>query len=587
MNKTKFYLLVANLALAVYIFFDFKKSENSTQDISSVILETLQSLEKIEIKSDSDAEKLSIKKSNDLWMIQSPIHWITESLVISNLCTKLAHSNPSKVIGIENLIQRGELLTDYGIDDNSSRILIEGNGNGIEFVLGSQTRDNEKIYVLIDHDGESFERAVWKISKDIADLASSDPIFWSESTFLDTPLYGIDEVLVSGPQENRGAFATNLKKIAGKWHFSDTLEPANNESVNLTLNKILSTRLEDFPEDQNATDESDPILILQIKGMGDSEVIEVRSGEKSKFVECRKVDSNLNFLVNQDFTDLLSDWRNKFRDTTIFRKERSNIRTITYKSTHVDFKLLRKSIDGWIVFNDLNQTAKHHQGDLKIINDFIDGCYKIRIEQLIAGNSIVAFKEITEDNPKIELTFEYSDQSKSSIWIDEDKIAENFNRSFILDSSQYAIINVPEENIFIKNKNFFREKALLSLTSDAFSIEISTLDANASGQRIKLSHAAASSLPITLSVNDYLESSYDSLGFWHGGDWIPWHYEFKILNDGNMTLFDAKIAEDKEVGKLFGGQSDDNQTFIFNEDSAFWIKNFLKQGSSALEKEVR
>ena len=68
------------------------------------------------------------------------------------------------------------MLSDYGIDINSSRIKIKGNGSQTTIVLGDETRDAQGMFVQIE-EYESFRGAIWKASKDLISIASASPVF--------------------------------------------------------------------------------------------------------------------------------------------------------------------------------------------------------------------------------------------------------------------------------------------------------------------------------------------------------------------------------------------------------------------------
>ncbi len=61
MNKTKIFLLLANLAVGLFIYFSFNPEEENIYDISSRMIETIQTLESIEI-SNGKVEKDLVEK---------------------------------------------------------------------------------------------------------------------------------------------------------------------------------------------------------------------------------------------------------------------------------------------------------------------------------------------------------------------------------------------------------------------------------------------------------------------------------------------------------------------------------------------
>ena len=69
-------------------------------------METTRTVEEIEIKSEESNESLRIQKKGEEWMLVSPVIWKAETLMISDLKTKLVHSDPVFVIDESELNER-------------------------------------------------------------------------------------------------------------------------------------------------------------------------------------------------------------------------------------------------------------------------------------------------------------------------------------------------------------------------------------------------------------------------------------------------------------------------------------------------
>ena len=104
-------------------------------------------VEEIEIKSEESNESLRIQKKGEEWMLVSPVIWKAETLMISDLKTKLVHSDPVFVIDESELNERGEILSDYGIDKNSKEIRLKGSDRNLRFTIGKETEIKQK-YLL-------------------------------------------------------------------------------------------------------------------------------------------------------------------------------------------------------------------------------------------------------------------------------------------------------------------------------------------------------------------------------------------------------------------------------------------------------
>ena len=84
------------------------------------------------------------------------------------------------------------------LKENSTRLLLHSNGEIIEITIGKPTRDSDSVYSLIRKSNEA-NRAIWKISNDINQVARSSTSNWAVPTFINTPLYAIDELVFDFP----------------------------------------------------------------------------------------------------------------------------------------------------------------------------------------------------------------------------------------------------------------------------------------------------------------------------------------------------------------------------------------------------
>ena len=221
-------------------------------------METTRTVEEIEIKSEESNESLRIQKKGEEWMLVSPVIWKAETLMISDLKTKLVHSDPVFVIDESELNERGEILSDYGIDENSKEIRLKGSDRNLRFTIGKETRDKTKIFIRISGVDESKNDGIWKVPKSILTVANSSPVYWSEGTFIDIPLYGIDEIVVSEFENNNSKKSVIKKNNSQEW----TINKSENKSVNYeqlttTLNKILSYRIDGFIENSEIKEKKD------------------------------------------------------------------------------------------------------------------------------------------------------------------------------------------------------------------------------------------------------------------------------------------------------------------------------------------
>ena len=303
MNKVKILLLLCNLIVGIIIYLNISEDTNNPRDFPLKLVEILDALDEVKVSQGND-QHILIQKNKDDWSIKDPISWSAESLVISNLKTRLAHSNPQLVITQEDLLKRGEVLADYGIDSNSTHIRIRGNGKHTTIVLGDETRDSQGMFIQIE-EHESFRKAIWKASKDLMSLASISPAFWAKTTFFNTPMYGIDQVSITFNDENQSSNKlTELHKRNQSWYFTKPESKiADPKEINLVINELLSFRVTEFVLDKNLTSLplGEPNILVKIAGMGNHELLHIFENNERNELICFHPKNDAFFKIKHEF----------------------------------------------------------------------------------------------------------------------------------------------------------------------------------------------------------------------------------------------------------------------------------------------
>ena len=61
--------------------------------------------------------------------------------------------------------------------------------------IGKATRDENFIFVQVVT-SDDLKNSVWKVSLDLKESITASPIYWAKKTFIDIPLYGLDEIQI-------------------------------------------------------------------------------------------------------------------------------------------------------------------------------------------------------------------------------------------------------------------------------------------------------------------------------------------------------------------------------------------------------
>jgi hypothetical protein len=585
-NKTKIFLLLANLAVGLFIYFSFNPEEENIYDISSRMIETIQTLERIEISTGEVEKDLVIQKTEENWMLISPINWKAEGLLISNLTTKLVHSNPLFVIDCKDLEARGEILEDYGINQNSTTIRLQGNNRELSITLGKETRDESSIFVVFSENGKNTEEAIWKMSKDIVNLSTPSSVFWSKSTFLNTPLYGIDQINITEFHDQKEKQIILSKNEEEAWYFEKPYaEAANNELINIALNKILSSRIDNFIDLKDIKGDLIPILIFEIKGLGYSEKVDLHVTKSLDHLYCKKSKSDTYFSTELENLKVMQNWQSKYREKKIFKNSKDQILSLSIKSGSKSYRVHKSELNNWIIEHNSSGEIIKYKGDQLIVDDFINKLYNIQIEEILVEGNDVRNDDTENDLNSFSYSIKYTDNNFTNITIINDNSSDKYFKSFLNHSTNRSYISIPDNNIFCKNRYYFKNKILNTLISTKDSIKVTYIDQNRS---VIFSDSNSTNNLLFNSkfrVKEYLNDPFQTSGVWNSGDWNPWEFKIDLIDETNSTNFELLLSDKKDSGEWFGGIPDQNQTFILDEKVSNLIQTkFIDVGIVELDE---
>ena len=566
MNKTKIFLLLANLVVGLFIYFSFNPEEENIYDISSRMIETIQTLERIEISTGEVEKDLVIQKTEENWMLTSPINWKAEGLLISNLTTKLVHSNPLFVIDCKDLEARGEILEDYGLNQNSTTIRLQGNNRELSITLGKETRDESNIFVVFSENGKNTEEAIWKMSKDIVNLSTPSSVFWGKSTFLNTPLYGIDQINITELHDQKEKQIILSKNEEEAWYFEKPYaEAANNELINIALNKILSSRIDNFIELKDIKTDLIPVLIFEVNGLGYSEKVDLHVTKSLDLLYCKKSKSDTYFSTDLENLKVMQNWQSKYREKKIFKSSKDHILSLIIKSGSKSYRIHKSEFNEWIIEHNSSGEIIKYEGDQLIVDDFINKLYNIQIEEILVDENDVKNNDIENDLNSFSYSIKYTDNNFTNITIINDNSSGKYFKSFLNNSSNRSYISIPDNNIFCKNRYFFKNKILNTLISTKDSIKITYIDQNRSVMFSDSNSTKSLLFNSKFRVKEYLNDPFQTSGVWNSGDWNPWEFKIDLIDETNSTNFELLLSDKKDSGEWFGGIPDQNQTFILDE----------------------
>ncbi|MEG3604016.1 MAG: DUF4340 domain-containing protein, partial [Verrucomicrobiota bacterium] len=439
MKNPKITLVIANVILGFIIYLNLEKDDDELRDLNTELVYAVSNLNKIEIVNSLRQEKLVLSKDAQSWNIIEPISWPVDRLVFSNFSAKIAHLKCERLHDVQKLESRGEILSDYGIEENSTRLLLHSNGEIIEITIGKPTRDSDSVYSLIRKSNEA-NRAIWKISNDINQVARSSTSNWAVPTFINTPLYAIDELVLTFRTDANQSRQTHIRKKDDKWSFVHPFSAdANKEKVLFTLNQLVSQKVSSFmaPADDIDRNESWNIK-LTIIGLGESKDYFFQSNEDTPTLRARTdfLGTVTPFQIDESFKQTLSQWATKLRETQIFNLNPSEIQAIKISSGTQSVELNKQTKDNWSVSESNSTQSMESEADFESIAELMRNLNTVEIKNFLSFNpSEEEMEQYGISFPKYEIQVTNSDTSQQTILICDSVDQSSLWKTFLSDQS--------------------------------------------------------------------------------------------------------------------------------------------------------
>ena len=570
MKKIKILLLLANIVIALLIFVSIYDDDEQKREIETEVVEILSNLHFISISEPAKDEYVKIVKKDEKWVLEKPFSWEAEKLVLSNFKTKFAHLNFKELYSIDEIEKRGEIVQDYGLDENSTVLEIKAVKSALRLTLGKETKDEQSVYAQIERSSDE-AKSIWKVSKDIVEVTNANPSHWGISAFVNKPLYSIDEFSVTFRTETNNTSETRLKKNGSGWKFTEPFQAsANKEKVLFFLNSLISEKIEGFVRSPDKTLnqklKNNWRVRVSIDSMGTREDVFVlgSSGNDKIYRAAQSSRSSTIFLINEDFvTKKLSDLSTQLRERTIFDLDSGTLQSIEIQKKE-NFLKLSKENGIWFAAEGNSTTLNKVESENESIERFVRSLNQIRIKEFLA---FTPDKEYLDENgfssPGYTLGILKSDTTKQTILVSES--IEDASLSKIYDSEQ-ALICVVDENLaeILSTENLsFRTKTLLpeNLSVKAYDlIELESEEVLYSSDQNSSENGG--DFFDSFKAEKYLSNKFDKEGTWVEGNWFPWKYKisFKTFPD-SVTKPEFHLSERKGATSWYCGSEDQGVTF--------------------------
>lgn len=567
MKNIKKILVLGNIGVFILIYITMNKSDQSNSN-DQILLDNIYNIQEFSINKND--QNISFKKSNNEWDIELPFYWKANELAISKFIAIFSHLKLEKLLSIEEIQQRGELLKDYGIDINSTNFSIKNTKFTTKLLIGKKTRDKKFYFATFENNGIQSEN-LWRISTEIEEISNMTINDWIQEELINQNIYSIEEVTVIFKLAKNKFSETTLKKLDGEWQFIKPFKSsANDEKVRLLLNKLLTEKISNININEHKNDLNGKIredwkIKLQITANNDTSAF--KFGENIlegniNYRHCLTDESNHLIQINDSFIELLSDWSSKLRERKIFEHTEKEINTIEFILPDSNFTISNLNNNNWSIINK-NQPNEIITGDSESIEDLISMLNGLEVKEFLSINSLDTDNKTTENiNSKFKLIISMYDTTRRTFIISKSDKDASLWKTFIKEESLLCLVEKNWEEIFRRKIYDYKNRKLFSENEKINLVQFSSLDQNKTSikftdEKLKIMNEIINEL----KVKDYINNKSKKEGTWNGGDWVPWVYELTLSTNSNsptkLLRFSNSINEDNFLGNM----SDNNLTF--------------------------
>ena len=567
MKNIKKILVLGNIGVFILIYITMNKSDQSNSN-DQILLDNIYNIQEFSINKND--QNISFKKSNNEWDIELPFYWKANELAISKFIAIFSHLKLEKLLSIEEIQQRGELLKDYGIDINSTNFSIKNTKFTTKLLIGKKTRDKKFYFATFENNGIQSEN-LWRISTEIEEISNMTINDWIQEELINQNIYSIEELTVIFKLAKNKFSETTLKKLDGEWQFIKPFKSsANDEKVRLLLNKLLTEKISNININEHKNDLNGKIredwkIKLQITANNDTSAF--KFGENIlegniNYRHCLTDESNHLIQINDSFIELLSDWSSKLRERKIFEHTEKEINTIEFILPDNNFTISNLNNNNWSIINK-NQPNEIITGDSESIKDLISMLNGLEVKEFLSLNSLDTDNKTTENiNSKFKLIISMYDTTRRTFIISKSDKDASLWKTFIKEESLLCLVEKNWEEIFRRKIYDYKNRKLFSENEKINLVQFSSLDQNKTSikftdEKLKIMNEIINEL----KVKDYINNKSKKEGTWNGGDWVPWVYELTLSTNSNsptkLLRFSNSINEDNFLGNM----SDNNLTF--------------------------
>jgi len=277
--KLTILLLVLNAALLAYIFYFNKvQSTRTLFDAANRLIlspDFVQDIDQIKFSSTHIDEPWILSKTDDHWLVDSPVQWKANPFAIQQLVFQLRRLSWESRFSVKDVRASGRSLQSYNLENPPIRIDLHNNGVSLSLALGAPTEIGNRLY-LLSPDGEF----IYVVNRSLLDIMQRDL-----EAFLDRRVFGMAARSIRGVQiQNQATSRVRLERSEARWEFvSPIATQADGDRVEAFVQSWQSVEVETFETDPDRLEMFEGETVkLTLEGMGQRETLHLISREEEE-----------------------------------------------------------------------------------------------------------------------------------------------------------------------------------------------------------------------------------------------------------------------------------------------------------------
>jgi len=545
-------------------------------------------------------ETVNLKRKDLNWYVTDKNEWPAADFCISRLLGRLRHLQPINLLNIDEILNEGEKLSDYGLEEPNLKIDILSMVGKISLHFGNETRNNQQVYMMPIYENQK-TRHIWAVNKSVKKAIYVPKGEWMQKEFLNIPAYNINSISLT-TKSDETLLKTKFTKInPNTWKIITPIRAtADSNAVRAFLSRLVSSRVNNFITADGGSELiksslENPLIKLKIEGKTKRcELIIGKTKDHNNgaiIYSAQIMDNNTTFSLDESFINFISNTENKLRNKRLFIMDPDRVSTLEVIKENNKLSMHKLENGRWEVLsvNNSNKLTSR-PGDDKIINDFMETLNTFQILSFVndtPSNDDLNSYGLNPPKQTVNIVSLNGDSYKLFIGSYSNTLHGYYAKSNI----SASVYTCPQslQTIMDYSPKSFRLRLLDKLPASSIidSINIIRSDQHSSIINIdRNSTKALENLIRSFKVKNIIQENFSKDGALIHGRFFPWEYKLcaniSLPGRSNLNLMEVNyfFTNIPNSYGFIGGSPKTNTIFTIPDDRLSTIIKILKTDSN-------